>query len=280
MPGSLRAGEAELAAAVTWTSRWANTDSRVYVGDGEAVWMTAWLSLGMTDRVELTVEVPAAWHGGGGMDGLISFFHRVVGTNDNERDDYPENGFRFELHDSDGSDWIADSREKGAFFEDPTLRLSVLVCEGVGRAPRLSLDLSFSPGGGRSEEFMTDPGPELAAGFTAAKGWGPWRCYLGLAEAFEGAKEFGGVELARTRTEGFLAGEYEWREGRSLVAQWLFSTGFAEDFYMYDESAHEIHLGTKWRARGAVWELAAIENFMNYDNSPDLGFHFGVRLRF
>ena len=280
MPGTLAAGQTELSTLVTWTSRWANTDSRAYVGDGEAVWLTNIVSVGVTDRLSLAFELPAAWHGGGGLDGLIWGFHDLGGVTDNERRDFGRNGFRFELHDSD-SDWIADADEKGAFFEDPFLRLSLLLSEGRGRSPRTSLEVMLRLGGGRAEEFLDDAGPELALGLTAAAGWGEWHGYAGLSRVFVAADEFGGIELADRRTEGFLAVEWEWRPGRSAVAQWLFSTGFAEDYHVYAESAHEVHVGLKWAAGAATTlEVAMIENFIHFDNSPDLGFHFGVSRRF
>jgi len=280
-PGRLGAGELELGGFVTWTSRWANTDGDAYVGDGEAIWLTTVVTVGVTDRVEMSFELPAAWHGGGGMDWLITGFHDLFGVVANERDDASRNGFRFELHDADGSDWIADSGEKGAFFEDPFVRLSFLVAEGAGRAPRTSLDLHLRLGGGRAEEFMAGAGPELALGVTLAEDWGRWHAYLGIARVFVAADEFGGVEVADRRTEGFLAVELELPNGSSLVVQALLSSGFAEDFRVYANTVLEFHAGLKWHAspRTAL-ELGIVENAYNYDSSPDLGFHFGVTRRF
>jgi hypothetical protein len=47
-----------------------------------------------------------------------------------------------------------------------------------------------------------------------------------------------------------------------------------------DEPAHEIHLGAKWRGGRVTAEAALIENIITYNNSPDFGFAFGLKVPF
>ena len=67
----------------------------------------------------------------------------------------------------------------------------------------------------------------------------------------------------------------------SILAQYLFNTGSAEDFYEFSESTHEVTLGARGEVfRNTVFEFGLMENLLHYDNSADLGIHFGVSRKF
>jgi hypothetical protein len=75
--------------------------------------------------------------------------------------------------------------------------------------------------------------------------------------------------------------EYPWTDRFSIILQQLINTGAAEDFYQFSESTYELTLGLKAEfLTNTFFEFGLIENLWNFDNSPDLGLHFGLSKRF
>ena len=80
-----------------------------------------------------------------------------------------------------------------------------------------------------------------------------------------------------------MLGALEWRNDprSSWVLQYLLSEAVSDSVAPFDDATHELNLGWKGElGDGYVLELGLLENAFVVDNSPDVGFHFGLSKRF
>jgi hypothetical protein len=92
---------------------------------------------------------------------------------------------------------------------------------------------------------------------------------------------FRGIPLTDTQWTALVAGEWRFAARMSLVVQWLSTEGLIPGFDPFSANSDEIALGWKWelRERG-ILEAGVIENFVSFDNTPDVGLHVGFTQRF
>ena len=114
-----------------------------------------------------------------------------------------------------------------------------------------------------------------------ARRFGPTYLYGTLGYSFFGQDDFRGLELKDTQATFLVAFEWRFRPKQSLLVQYLITEGLVEDFAPFSDNSNEITLGWKMEVtQHGVFELGLIENLIEFDNSPDFGFHVGYTQRF
>ena len=71
--------------------------------DGETARLEWRLRYGVSDRIELGIELPWVWHSAGRLDSLIDAWHDVFGLPDGFRDDLPEDALLYRYADINGT---------------------------------------------------------------------------------------------------------------------------------------------------------------------------------
>lgn len=87
------------------------------------------------------------------------------------------------------------------------------------------------------------------------------------------------VPLTEKQFSGMLGYEFTLGANQAFVVQYLFSEGVLIDLGALDKVSHEIHFGYKWRTENNILEVGLVENIVNFDNGPDVGFMFGITHR-
>ncbi|MEO1246157.1 MAG: DUF3187 family protein [Pseudomonadota bacterium] len=128
--------------------------------DGETTRLEWRLRYGLSERIELGVELPWVWHSPGRLDSLIDTWHDVFGLPDGFRDDLPEDVLLYRYTDSsgtrldyrDGSSGIGDLRLQAALRlgsgdkHRRALRFGLVLPTGDAYKPHGSDALSVSAG--------------------------------------------------------------------------------------------------------------------------------------
>jgi hypothetical protein len=105
--------------------------------------------------------------------------------------------------------------------------------------------------------------------------------YAGGIIAWYGRDDFFGIKLRTWQWAGQLAAEWNCLPDFSLVAQYLITAGAIEGLRDFSKPSHEVAGGFKWELTHSIlFEAALIENIINFENSPDLGFQFGFTFRY
>jgi len=91
-----------------------------------------------------------------------------------------------------------------------------------------------------------------------------------------GSEEVLGMPLTDHHFSGMLGYEFNVKTDQAFILQYLFSEGVVVDLGELSEYSHEIHFGYKWRTDSLLWEAGIVENIINFENSPDVAFTFGI----
>jgi len=269
-------GEFELGTAATWVNLWA-WKTRRYLVDGETVRMRGTLAYGLSRRLQLRLEVPLTLRTGGIMDSFAEGFHGTLGLFNAYKEDFPRNQFRVVFYAPEGGEYRLDSRDTGLFLGDLVLSLKAHLFAGSRVLPAVILGADMKVPTGFLEDSGVDAGGNL---FLAKRVWRLYG-YLGIQFNYCSRDRVLGIRLNHEQG-GLLFGlEAPLAERFSLLLQGIVHTGVARDFYEFSEATYEVSLGGKFRILQKTFlEFGLLENLINYDNSADFGFHFGVAHRF
>ena len=100
--------------------------------------------------------------------------------------------------------------------------------------------------------------------------------YGNLSYTQFGSYEVLGLPLTDHQFSGMFGYEFSMDRDEAFILQYLFSEGAVENLGELSEYSHEIHIGYKWRTESYLFETGLVENIVNFENSPDVAFTFGV----
>jgi hypothetical protein len=290
-PSTLSRGEHELRGRLTWANMWANDNDRFspstdefgrYFIDFETLEGAVAYAYGLSDVLEIEVELEQRWRFGGAMDGFIQGFHDLIGVGQNGRDLVPRNDFRLVLDPSAGLQPPVDLGAESAGLFSRTLLLTFqhnVTC-GTSTWPAVSYAI------GARTSIGGTPGLEgrdfdAAVSLAASRRFGNVYVYLTLGYAWYGSETYYDIELERQQLTVLAASEWRFKPRMSLVLQYLYAEGAAVEFGPFSEPSNEVVVGLKWEPTSAgVLEVGLIENVVTFDNSPDFGIHAGWTQRF
>ena len=285
-PSTLGRGQFNLRGAGTWSNFWAidgelhDPDSR-FTLDFETLQTSVALAYGVTDQFELELELQNRSRFGGALDGLSQGFHDLFGIDQNGRDEVDRGRFVFHLDPGDGSAPISlGPSDRGSFSRTVQLTAQHNVSCGSRRLPAISYAVSA-----RHETLDSDlsGGRNLDLGLSVAlaRRFGRFYSYGTVGYAWFGRDRFRGIKLTDTQWTLLLAGEWRLQPRIALLVQLLSTEGLLTDLDPFSKRSDEVTLGLKWELRDrGVLEFGVIENFISFDNTPDVGFHAGFSQRF
>jgi len=269
-------GQFELQTTATWVNLWAWKPDR-YLVDGEVLRVAVALCYGMTDRIQLRFEVPATLRTGGIMDPVVEGFHEALGLFNSFKESFPRNRFRVVFYPPEGGEIRLDDRDTGIALSDLLLSLKMHVFDGTRYLPAVLLGANLKIPTGINEGGGVDVGGNV---YLAKRIW-RFYTYFGVQYTHYSKEEVLGIPLHQGQWSYLIGLEVPLTKRFSLLVQEFINSRVAKNFYQFSDASYEVTLGFKYRIRGkTVLEFGLLENLVNYDNSPDFGFHFGITHRF
>lgn len=209
------------------------------------------------------------------LDQLTEEFHDLFGISQNGRLDVDSNDTRLSIPEYG----IDLGRElKGVLSQTVGLSIQkVLVDKSINwPATAVNFNMSYETlGDGMIEQGSFDYGIQFSIADKRAGGY----TYGNISYTQFGSDNSIGIPLAESQLSGMLGYEFTVADHQAFIMQYLFSQGVVENLGALDDVSHEIHLGYKWRTASYLWELGLVENIVNFDNSPDVAFTFGMTYR-
>ena len=247
--------------------------------DGETRRVAGNLRFGMTDRIEIGIEVPYVWHESGSLDTLIEGWHDAFGLPNGARSQQP--GDNLELRYSDnGIDRVNLVRNVNGPGD---VRLIGGIRLGSGEQ-RYALRIGVKLPTGDSDTLLGSGGTDLSLGIA-----GEYDDWLGLG----GLSTFFYASVVRLGEPDLLADRY-----REFVSQLAFGAGYPVSerielraqlrlrSAIYDSNlvnlgepaaaltfGGNIRLGNRWRLSLAVAEDIKVHS------APDVTFQLGLHFR-
>lgn len=226
-----------------------------------------------TPQLTTFFEVPYIHYGKGKLDGFIEHFHDAIGTGQMGRDLVARDRFQIAYRFADVSLQMLD-REITGGFGDPVVGVSYMPAtagswqfsmEAAAKLPVAGERLLLSTG-------ETDLGLQASTrrkfGRTTVQASASVVHYSG---GFESPTD----ELIPTL---IVAGSYAATPTTSIIVQSYASRSAVRSRTVHElnDNKYQLSLGLQSTLRGWTWTFAITENIVNYDNTPDVGFQFGL----
>ena len=273
-------GDFLLSGALSWNNRWACKPGRFFV-DGEFLQFSIDAAYGITDWLMLRLQIPFGWRGGGVMDGFIMGFHDTFGFGQVGRDLFPRDKFSLVLWREDGSLYRLTEKDAGAGMEDLVLTAKFRITDGTRWIPLVYLSLNLTLPTGNEDELWGIG--NVSGGPTLSLAKRIWRLYfyLDLQYTAYASGELVGIAMEQNQFSILTAIEWSIVERWSLILQYQWHSGATKNFYEFAKPTNQVGLGFKAVvARETVVSFGILENFVFFDNSPDLALAFNVAHKF
>jgi len=276
----LAPGQFLLRASVTWNNRWAFKPRR-YLVDGEFLHFSVAGTYGLTDWLELRMEIPFGVRGGGYLDGFIMGFHDAFGYGQAGREYFLVDRFRLILWRKDGTLFMLGPQDAGAGMEDMVLGAKFRLFRGGRWFPLTYAALQMKiPTGSESQLWGSGCLGGMVSLHLAKRFWRLY-FYLDLQYSRYASDDLVGIPMEQNQASVSFAAEWSIVDRVSLVGQYQWQSGAAQDFYEFSNPTNEVALGVKALiARETTLSFALVENVFFYDNSPDIAFYLEISHRF
>jgi len=274
-PMTIGEGRLLLRESFSWANLWAYQEGLFRI-DMEVVRMSTSVFYGLTDSIQIGIEVGSLDAGGGFADRYIEGFHDTFRIPQQDRDAFARDEFAISLQTPNGGIGIIDE-PGGPQIEDPVMHLQVRLSEGHHGSPVTMAGVHVRFAGDRERVLQPGRGLDVGAFISAAKSWGDFLLYGSVMAAYYDSQSFRGLPLRPWQWSVLGAAEFRASQATSLVAQILVTRGAVDDFGELSKPSHEISIGTKTElSPGVLFEAAILENLFLHDNSPDFGFHMAM----
>ncbi len=256
----------------------ANPGEDLFYVDTETERLSLSAYYGLSERVQVGIEVPVLRYGGGTQDSFIEGFHRALGLTGAGRDRIELNdfalGFRF------GRESLFLSRPPGTGLGDISLRTLVHLRHARERGPEVSAALTWKLPTGDAEEFFGSGYPDIGLNLILEQALGNRQfLYVNL-----GYTHLGGWALVPSLKISDLytfavAYEVQWRDRTSFVGQILRTSSPFRSATNTDMGhfRYEVSVGAKVDFTPRIELVASLtENIVELNNSLDIGYHLGL----
>jgi hypothetical protein len=245
--------------------------------DAEVYQMTLKARTKVHRRLELSLSIPVRYLSGGFLDGVIEGFHNRLGFDDADRSEMPRSDLAVEIGNSlAGTEYSPlEGQAIGWSLAEPVLEFNYVIpinfmdvaAHGYSRLPVRS-----------GPEDLTGYLPSVGLSLAVGKQFGGFYSSLSYSAGHVSQSEFLGVSI-RDRVHSTVASlEYHSASRRhTWWVQGIVQSGIATDLTGLADRRHQILLGYSVRV-GPDWQLefGLLENLLRFDNTPDVGLHFGV----
>ncbi|MFT7487595.1 MAG: hypothetical protein ACI9F9_003456 [Candidatus Paceibacteria bacterium] len=227
------------------------------VVDAETVRGTYRTRHGLSDRLDVEVEIPFLWAGAGGLDGFVEDFHDFFGLPKGGRDENEDD--HYEVNVSDGGEEIygLDSYEVG--LQDIPVFLTYLVTEESPSAPAFATRIGVEfPTGSESGGFGNGAF-DFGAGLLAEKSMGRWTTSGAFNFTVPGQSD----RMERISGQkydpqfGIEVGlEYRWDDHFSLIAGTVWTSRMLSSLTLEEINREVFDLGL-----GAIFDISDRSRF-------------------
>lgn len=247
--------------------------------DGSISVLNLAMHYGISEQLALYAIVPVHRYHGGSLDATIESFHRKAGFDDFGRDlvarDQFQGFFKIGNH-------VTELRAapRGTGFADPVVGVRRrglalgewdVVLEAAIKLPWGANDPLFSSG-------RADAGVQASV----QRQWEENALYFSLSHVYFGGSDNFGTSLHRQIPA--LSGAWETRIGRTTSVILQFSA--ARSIFSGDTdpelaaNQYQLSAGVRHASGNMHYTFALTENIVNFNNTPDIGFHFGIGMAY
>ena len=231
----------------------------------------------ITERIGGFVVLSGASYTGGFLDGFVEGFHSAFGFGSAARPGLDRNQINV-LIDLKGQQVTLLDAPANSGVLDPVIGLRYAVARDPSFA-NLVFETAIKVPLGRQGLYSTnrvDVGTQLTLqAFHRRNAW-----YASAAAVYFSGSEGLFPSPAMLVPTAVVGYEYRWLENTNLIAQFYASrstfTAQQTDLAELRGNKFQLSLGVRHRLPHGFWSFAFTENLRNFNNTPDIGFQFGL----
>lgn len=276
-PATLPAGGWSVAVRGDWAQTIAVAEGPGTVLDVESVTVAPMVRHGLTDRIELSLELPLVYRDGGVLDPFIRDVESAIGSGVRRpRRTRPEHDFAMSGCTDEGRAFAFDH---GAGVGKLRLGGEVRLLDGGAVMPALSLAVHVALPTASRGGFGTT-GVDVGLSLALSKRFGDLVLYAGGSVLFPGG-HLGPIALEPVQVSASAALEYEIRPWLAVIAQGSIHSEAVRD--LGGRRGRNIYVGGGFKVTEGPFsfEIGALEDMGAMTRTADITFHveLGVRLR-
>lgn len=236
-------------------------------------------SYGFSDRINLSLSLPIILYHGGFLDHFIENFHSSFGLPHDNRPEFVRNATQAFFYLNGEMIFFEPGKLSHFGVGDLVIAGKLLLFSQHGATPSLSATVLMKAPTGNPDQLRGSGSFDFGATLHATRRFSRHALHLGLGIMRPGRWVLMPA-VALPPVHSMLAA-LEFQLGRRTF---LIVQDFGSDsiFRKITETriarfSHEITFGLKIAAApGIIWSFSATENYVNFRNTPDIGFHMGV----
>ncbi len=234
---------------------------------------------GLSDAVMLEAELPLLRFNGGFLDPVIERFHSTFGFPDDSRPDFRRNTSEAFLHIGRQFLYFGPDDLDGIGLGDLVLSSKFRLLRGGRVWPMLMTRVAVKLPTGDPQKLRGSGSMDYGLSLIASKVFAKSCLHLNVGAVVPGKWQLAPELHLSPIYSALLSYERFVGKNSSLIIQDVASsnvlTGVTNS--AIGKVSHEITVGVKVDYQQSLrWTFSLTENYANFDNSPDIGFHIGV----
>jgi hypothetical protein len=252
-------GELGLAVQAAWASTEEIADYppgnpvESVVVDGETLTTTLRARYGLSERVDIEVELPFLYAWSGALDGFIEGYHSTLHLPDGNRPEFPDDQYRVEVASEGELLYQLEGNRVGV--QDLPIFLTLAARredrDGPGVALRCGVELPI----GSANRGFGNGNLDFGLGFLLEKTFGRWTWTGGADLVFPGQSE----RMAASETHRYenmyaweLGSEYRWNDSFSVLVGMIWTSRMINTIDLEEIAREVFDVGV-----GGAWDLGA-----------------------
>ena len=277
-PQQIEKGSVFFETSYSWINIW-NYKKDFFLIDMEVLSVDYFISHAISQKELVSVNIPVYYISGGHLDSAIEKFHNSLGLTNANREQFSRNKVNYEIKDTKGNIFsIPSEKLEGYDMGNLNLIYQKSMCDNsnLTKAFGINFKIPVSP---MNEVFETieKKKTDLTLSYSWTLKKKKENHHLQIANTIFGKNSLGDIKIERTNATVFYAYEKKVRKNFHVLYQFQIDEKISKYVPEFDKPTHIMNFGFKYKEKNRVYTFSIIENMIVHDNSPDIGFFFGVK---
>ncbi|MCK9224830.1 MAG: DUF3187 family protein [Candidatus Muirbacterium halophilum] len=271
-PFPMKAGDYKYRTSYSWINVW-NYKKDYFMIDLEVLSMDHMLSIGFKNDYVVNINFPLYYLNGGILDREIENFHSALGITNANREIQPRNSMKYWVKDIYGNVFETTKKELQGLDRG---NINIILQKNIYSNPKLprGFFLNFQlPTKTLSETLNVKKG-DITVSYAWVFNTGQKFHYINVGLTKFRENFLGPIHFEKYNAGIFYTVETVLNSKKHAFFQLQFSQKITKDVPEFDKSTYIVNYGWKWKNGRNVFTFSFMENILNFDNSPDVGFYF------
>jgi hypothetical protein len=256
----------------SWANIW-NYKKDYFMIDLEVFSIDHMISIGLKNDYILNINLPLYYISGGVLDSEIEHFHSSLGITNANREIQPRDSMRY---------WVKDIYGNNFEIPEHDLRglergnINIILQKNIFTNPSLprGIFINFQlPTNNLSNTLNVKKG-DITLSYAWIFNTGHKYHYLNLGLTKFRENFLGPISFKKYNTSLSYTAETVLNHRKHAFFQLQINRKITDDVPEFDKSTYIVNYGWKWKKGRNIFTFSFIENILNFDNSPDVGFYF------